>query len=104
MFMVNEQKYIATTDGTYADQDIHRIGPNFTVTAVDAQNGKFATRNSLSAPMGMGYDYLQVNPSDKVGGARPQALLERLVTTTGAVTGKGFRSTSSIRRQSSKLQ
>ncbi len=68
MFMVNEQKYIATSDGTYADQDIHRIGPNFTVTAVDAQNGKFATRNSLSSPMGMGYDYLQVNPGDKVGG------------------------------------
>ena len=34
MFMVNEQKYFASTDGTYADQDIHRIGPSFNVTAV----------------------------------------------------------------------
>jgi TldD protein len=68
LFFVNEQKYFASTDGTYADQDIHRIGPSFTVTAVDSQNGKFSTRNSLSSPMGMGYDYLQTNPADKVGG------------------------------------
>ena len=68
LFMVNEQKYFASTDGTYSDQDIHRIGPSFTVTAVDAQSGKFSTRNSLSSPMGMGYDYLQTNPADKVGG------------------------------------
>jgi TldD protein len=66
LFQINEQKYFASTDGTYADQDIHRIGPNFTVTAVDPQSGKFSTRNSLSSPMGMGYDYLQVNPADKV--------------------------------------
>ncbi|MEZ0541261.1 TldD/PmbA family protein [Fibrella arboris] len=68
MFQVNEQKYFASTDGTYADQDIHRIGPSFTVTAVDPQSGKFSTRNSLSSPMGMGYEYLQVNPADKVTG------------------------------------
>ncbi|WP_080055241.1 TldD/PmbA family protein [Spirosoma aerolatum] len=68
LFQINEQKYFASTDGTYADQDIHRIGPNFTVTAVDPANGRFSTRNSLSAPMGMGYDYLQTNPADKVSG------------------------------------
>ena len=68
MFMVNEQKYFASTDGTYADQDIHRIWPNFTVTAIDPKTGKFETRNTLSAPMGMGYDYLQVNPADKITG------------------------------------
>ncbi|GAB3759874.1 TldD/PmbA family protein [Spirosoma pomorum] len=68
LFQVNEQKYFASTDGTYADQDIHRIGPSFTVTAVDPANGRFATRNALSAPMGMGYEYLQANPKDKVTG------------------------------------
>jgi TldD protein len=26
---VNEQKYFASTDGSYIDQDIHRISPNF---------------------------------------------------------------------------
>ncbi|REA62782.1 TldD/PmbA family protein [Dyadobacter luteus] len=68
MFQVNEQKYFASTDGSYIDQDIHRIYPQFNVTAIDAQTGKFQTRNALSAPVGMGYDYLQVNPSDKVTG------------------------------------
>ncbi|AUD01613.1 TldD/PmbA family protein [Spirosoma pollinicola] len=68
LFLVNEQKYFASTDGTYADQDIHRIWPTFNVTAIDPKSGKFETRNSLSAPMGMGYDYMQANPSDKVTG------------------------------------
>lgn len=68
LFMVNEQKYLATTDGTYADQDIHRMWPSFTVTAIDPKTGKFETRQSLSAPMGMGYEYLQANPTDKVTG------------------------------------
>jgi TldD protein len=68
LFMVNEQKYLATTDGTYADQDVHRIWPLSTVTAIDPKTGKFETRQGLSAPMGMGYEYLQSNPSDKVTG------------------------------------
>ena len=68
LFMVNEQKYFASTDGSYIDQDVHRIWPNFTVTAVDPASGKFQTRNSLSAPVGMSYEYLQTNPSDKVDG------------------------------------
>ncbi|MBD2704118.1 TldD/PmbA family protein [Spirosoma sp. BT702] len=68
LFMVNEQKYLATTDGTYADQDIHRIWPLSTVTAIDAKTGKFETRQGLSAPVGMGYEYLQSNPADKITG------------------------------------
>ena len=68
LFMVNEQKYFASTDGTYADQDIHRMWPIFTVTAIDPKTGKFETRQALSAPMGMGYEYLQANPSDKITG------------------------------------
>ena len=68
LFMVNEQKYFASTDGTYADQDIHRIWPIFDVTVIDPKTGKFETRNALSAPMGMGYEYLQSNPADKVTG------------------------------------
>lgn len=68
LFMVNEQKYFASSDGSYIDQDIHRMWPTFTVTAIDPKTGKFETRGELSAPMGMGYDYLQVNPSDKITG------------------------------------
>ena len=68
LFSVNEQKYFASTDGSYIDQDIHRIWPIFNVTCIDAKSGKFETRQSLSAPVGMGYEYLQTNPKDKVTG------------------------------------
>lgn len=68
LFLVNEQKYFASTDGSYIDQDVHRIWPVFQITAIDPQSGKFETRSSLSAPMGMGYEYLQANPKDKVIG------------------------------------
>jgi TldD protein len=66
LFLINEQKYFASTDGSYIDQDIHRIWPAFFSTAIDPSTGKFETRNSLSAPMGMGYEYLDVRPTDKV--------------------------------------
>ena len=32
LFTVNEQKYFASTDGSYIDQDIHRIWPTFFIT------------------------------------------------------------------------
>ncbi|NIG54199.1 TldD/PmbA family protein [Chitinophaga sp. Cy-1792] len=65
---VNEQKYFASTDGSYIDQDVHRIFPTFTVTKIDRSIGKFETRKSLSSPMGMGYEYLTARPEDKVQG------------------------------------
>ena len=42
----------------YIDQDVHRIWPLLKVTAIDQKSGKFRTRDGLSAPMGMGYEYL----------------------------------------------
>ncbi|AUD04399.1 TldD/PmbA family protein [Spirosoma pollinicola] len=68
LFLVNEQKYFASTDGSYIDQYIHRLWPGFTVTVIDPRSGKFETRDALSAPVGMGYEYLQVNPADKIPG------------------------------------
>ena len=68
LFMINEQKYFASTDGSYIDQDIHRIWPTFTVTKIDSAGGKFETRNALSAPMGMGYEYLVPKDSEKIKG------------------------------------
>lgn len=68
LFMVNEQKYFASTDGSYIDQDVHRIWPTFFITKIDATTGKFETRNALSAPMGMGYEYLNARPTDKIQG------------------------------------
>ncbi|MBR0347342.1 MAG: TldD/PmbA family protein [Rudaea sp.] len=72
LFLVNEQKYFASTDGSYIDQDVHRIWAPMTVTAVDQKTGKFRSRQGLSAPRGMGFEYLDAKASDKIelpGGA-----------------------------------
>jgi TldD protein len=68
LFLVNEQKYFASTDGSYIDQDIHRIWPVFTVTKIDSQTGKFQRRDSLGAPVGMGYEYLTPDENKKIHG------------------------------------
>ena len=65
LFLVNEQKYFASTDGSYIDQDVHRIWAPIEVTAVDKASGKFRTRDGLSAPMGMGFEYLDGAASGK---------------------------------------
>ncbi|MHA4894862.1 TldD/PmbA family protein [Pedobacter sp. PWIIR3] len=72
MFAVNEQKYFASTDGSYIDQDVHRIYPSFGVTRIDRESGKFQTRSSLSSPMGLGYEYMNARPEDKVAGVVPR--------------------------------
>ena len=68
LFAVNEQKYFASTDGSYIDQDVHRIYPAFNVTKIDSAQGSFETRRSLSSPVGMGYEYLTPLDSEKVTG------------------------------------
>lgn len=68
LFMVNEQKYFASTDGSYIDQDVHRIWPTFGVTAIDRNLNKFKSRQAMSAPMGMGYEYLEGLDSEKLEG------------------------------------
>jgi len=65
---VNEQKYFASTEGSYIDQDVHRIYPFFNVTKIDKASGKFQTRRSLSSPSGMGYEYLSPSEASKVHG------------------------------------
>ena len=66
LFLVNEQKYFASTDGSYIDQDIHRIWAPMQVTAIDKASGKFRNRAGLSAPMGMGYEYLTPKAEHKI--------------------------------------
>tara|TARA_R110001632_G_scaffold8686_3_gene34358 strand:- start:15118 stop:16746 length:1629 start_codon:yes stop_codon:yes gene_type:complete len=64
LFLVNEQKYFASTDGSYIDQDIHRLWAPFTATAV-GEDG-FKQRSDLGNPVGMGYEYLDGLEKDKV--------------------------------------
>ncbi|APQ16118.1 TldD/PmbA family protein [Maribacter hydrothermalis] len=68
LFMINEQKYFASTDGSYIDQDIHRLWPTFRVTAIDKSAGTFKTRENMSAPVGMGYEYMDGLESEKLEG------------------------------------
>jgi TldD protein len=62
MQFVNEHKYFASTDGSHIEQSLIRSYPSFSVTAVDRASGKLYSRNSLTAPMGMGYEYVDSYP------------------------------------------
>ncbi|WMW81027.1 TldD/PmbA family protein [Undibacterium cyanobacteriorum] len=69
LFQVNQEKYFASTDGSYIDQDIHRLWAPMTATAVDKATNKFRSRESLSSPVGMGFEFFDANPQDKVQAA-----------------------------------
>ena len=57
MAWVNEQKFLATSDGSRTEQYVVRGVPSFSVTAVDRAKGDFQTRNSLAQGRGMGWEY-----------------------------------------------
>ena len=75
LFQTNQQKYFASTDGSYIDQDIHRLWMPVFATAVDHATNKFRSRQGLSAPVGMGYEYLDARPEDKIKAAGGVATL-----------------------------
>jgi len=75
LFQVNQQKYFASTDGSYIDQDIHRLWAPIKATAVDKASGKFRSRGGLGAPVGMGYEYFDARAADKVKAAGGVAML-----------------------------
>ncbi len=64
MFLVNEQKYFASTEGSYIDQDVHRIWAPFSATIVG--DAGFKRRSGLGNPVGMGYEYLDGLEKDKI--------------------------------------
>lgn len=64
LFLVNEQKYFASTDGSYIDQDVHRLWAPFTATGI-GESG-FKQRNGLGNPVGMGFEYLDGKEEDKI--------------------------------------
>jgi TldD protein len=69
LFQVNQQKYFASTDGSYIDQDIHRLWSPLTATAVDKASGKFRTRDGLSSPASMGYEFFDAKAENKIRAA-----------------------------------
>jgi len=64
LFLVNEQKYFASTDGSYIDQDVHRLWAPFFASAVGKSG--FKQRSGLGNPVGMGFEYLDGKKEDKV--------------------------------------
>jgi len=64
LFLVNEQKYFASTDGSYIDQDVHRLWAPFFATAI-GESG-FKQRTGLGNPVGMGFEYLDGKEEDKI--------------------------------------
>ena len=64
LFLVNEQKYFASTDGSYIDQDVHRLWAPFFATAVGKAG--FKQRTGLGNPVGMGFEYLDGKEEDKI--------------------------------------
>ncbi len=66
LFTINEQKYFASTDGSYIDQDVFRLWAPMDVTCIDKATGRFRERAGLGAPVGMGFEYLDGSPADKI--------------------------------------
>ena len=56
MFFTKEEKYFASTEGSYIEQTLIRSWPTFTVTSVNMQTGRFEQRTSLGSPIGKGYE------------------------------------------------
>ena len=59
MVWVNEQKFLATSDGSRIEQYLIRGNPGFTVTALDRTSGDFQSRNSLREGQAIGYEFIQ---------------------------------------------
>jgi TldD protein len=59
MVWVNEQKFLATSDGSRIEQYLIRGNPGFTVDALDRTSGDFQSRNSLREGQAIGYEFIQ---------------------------------------------
>ena len=59
LYAASEHKLFASTEGALIAQDIHRIWPHFSVTAVSEDGTDFQSRDSLAAPMGKGYEWCE---------------------------------------------
>ena len=62
MLFVNEKKFFASSEGSYITQSLIRSYPTFSISSVDRSTNRFYQRNALTAPMGMGYEYIESLP------------------------------------------
>lgn len=61
MAWVNEQKFLATSDGSRIEQYLIRGNPSFSVTAVNRSTGDFQSRNSFREAQSIGYEVIEEN-------------------------------------------
>jgi TldD protein len=59
---VAEWKLLASTDGAYIEQEIVRLGPGYSVTAVDDKRGEFESRDYQLPPRQAGWEYVEAAP------------------------------------------
>jgi TldD protein len=57
-----EWKLFASTEGAYVEQDQIRLGPGYTVTAVDDKRGEFESRSHMAQPRQAGWEYIESLP------------------------------------------
>ena len=55
---IGEWKIFASTDGSWIEQSITRLGPGYEVTAVDAKSGEFEKREHDLPPMQAGWEHV----------------------------------------------
>ncbi len=56
---LSEWKLLATSDGAYVEQEIVRVYPSYTATAVDETRGEFVSRAHEIQPMQAGWEYVE---------------------------------------------
>ena len=57
----SEWKVFASTEGAYIEQEITRLGPGYSVTAVDEKLGEFVSREHDLPPMQAGWEYVETS-------------------------------------------
>ncbi|HLA12503.1 MAG TPA: metallopeptidase TldD-related protein [Pyrinomonadaceae bacterium] len=81
---VNEQKFLASTDGSRIEQYIIRTNPGLNVIAVNRSTGDFQSRSALAGPQGMGYEYMEKHDwnreAEQAGSDATQKLKAKPVT------------------------
>ena len=78
IFCTEENKAFASTDGCDISQVLTRVWPLFQITVVDKATGRFATRNSLSTPIGTGWEYVEGYPLVEEAGLAAQQCQQKL--------------------------
>ena len=61
-FANSEWKLFASTEGAYLEQEVVRVGPDYSVTAVDNKRGEFESVSHTIAPRQAGWEYVESAP------------------------------------------